>query len=705
MIHTRMILFTLVLMLSLGVVAMAATPVSLYVAPNGRDAWSGKLPRPDSAGGDGPLATLEGARNAVRRLRSHGVKGAVEVKIAGGQYSLSRPVVFGPQDGGADGAPVVYKALGAARPVFSGGRRISGFKKQTDGSWAAFVPEVAAGKWRFEQLWVNGRRAVRARTPNEGWFHTAGAATQTIDPLTGKQADLSARAFRGRPEDLAALKSVPESELSDVCVVAYQSWEISRLRVAALDAQKGEVVTTGPAVWPFLHFGAVQRYHLENFKGALDAPGEWFLDRKGWLFYRPLPGQKMQTAEVIAPVAPEFVRFEGTADKPVKNLELRGLVFQYGQYLTPKEGAGDPQAAASCPATVMADFAQKVVLADCELRHAGTYGVWFRRGCANCQVARCRLEDLGAGGVRIGETEIRPDAKDQTGWITVDNTIIHGCGRIHMGAVGVWIGQSGGNHVTHNDISDLFYTGVSVGWTWGYGPSLARGNIIELNRIHNIGHGVLSDMGGVYTLGISPGTIISHNIIHDVWSYDRYGRGGWGLYNDEGSTHIILRDNIVYNTKTGGYHQHYGRENLAENNVFAFAMDGQLQRSRVEDHVSFTFRHNIVYWHGGDLLHGSWGDKNVLTDHNTYWDTTKAPVLFEGKTLAQWQAEGHEEGSVVDIPIFTDPEHGDFRLCPGSPAAKIGFREINILEPGLYGSKSWTRIPSTFKYAPVKFIP
>ena len=674
----------------------------LYVATGGNDAWSGRLGAPNAERTDGPFATPARARDAVRRLKQQGLREPVTVLVRGGTYYLAEPLVLAPEDSGTETLPVTYAACPGEKPVLSGGRRITGWKRPAQGKvWTAEVPEVKAGKWYFHQLFVNGQRRVRARTPNEGYLLNEGPIEPLVDRRKARGDARTKRGFRFKPGDVKRWKN-----LDDVNVVQFHSWTASVHWIRELDEANHCVHFTAPANWPTGYWTTNERYYVVNFPEALDAPGEWYLDRKtGVLSYWPPEGEDPGQAEVIAPKLRHLLRIEGRPDqgRPVEWIKFQGLSFRHADWLVADKGPADGQAAVFLESAVLARGAKHVAFEKCEIAHVGEYALWLAEGCRENRVSQCHLHDLGGGGVKIGQQASPPDEARAAGHNVVDNCFIRDTGRVFHAGVGVWIGRSSFNRVTHNEICDLNYTGVSVGWCWGYAPSSAHHNVVEHNHIHHVGRGVLGDMGGVYTLGISPGTRIRHNVIHDVYS-PGVG-GGTGIYPDEGSSGILIENNLVYHTELGCFSQHYGRENTVRNNILAFSRAGEISRYRQEDHLSFTFEHNIVYSTSGFFLNGAWSNGHYRMGKNLYWDTSTADPDFDEMGFEDWQALGRDAGSLVADPLFVNPQALDFRLKPDSPAGKIGFVPFDPGQAGLYGDPDWVSLPRKIVRPPLELPP
>jgi len=601
------------------------------------------------------------------------------------------------------------------------------------------VPGVASGQWYFEQLWVDGRSIQRARQPNTNWEEIAklpgppGSSERSRDPKIDPfffedvvETDLDPdRIINGNPYDETAVRlggghyrqtsfvsrevinlltPLSPADLADLQLSVCHSWDNSRRFISAIDEGSRTIITEGSRAvfnfnkWNDLAWGSRGYFHLENFLSALDEPGEWFLARDEKLYYKPLPGEDPSSMEFVAPVTSQFLLIQGDP-LDVRFVEHihKGLAFKQGQWLTPAGGFGPAQAASPLDVAVMLDGVRNVLFQDCEIAHLSIYGLWFRRGCSQCRVERCLFRDLGAGGVRVGDAN-RDDTAERTHHISLDNNIIQSGGRIFPNAVGVLIAQSYDNAVPHNDIGDFYYSAVSVGWTWGYGESRAKCNNISLNHLNHLGQRRMCDLAGVYTLGISDGTVVSHNFIHDVYCW---GYGGWGLYTDQGSANILFENNLVFNVTEGGFHQHWGRENTVRNNILAFSQQEQVRGTNQKaagEHLSFTFERNIVYFDQGVLFGRpwQWDDAKVELRNNIYWRKDGQDIDFTGTSWDQWRAMGRDkEGLIIADPKFVDRGSYDFRFASDEVIQQIGFKPFDYSQSGVYGDAAWIALAKT----------
>jgi len=611
-----------------------------YVSTEGNDAWSGIVPKPNKAKTDGPFATVAQAQKTVRQLKTQGLMtGPVTVHLRGGTYALEAPLVFTPADSGS----ITYAAYRSETPILSGGRRITGWANtRVNGkrAWVADIPEVREGKWYFRSLYVNNERRERARTPraNEALWRLAEVPGMPV-PCGWRNEHYNR--FRFPAGAMRAFRN-----LQDIEVVLFHFWIDERFPITAFDAKTNMITSSRASRAPLVEaWGSLLAPgYVENVFEALTEPGQWYLDRgEGKLYYIPRKGENMKETEVIAPRLYQLLRLEGApaAGRHVEHLRFQGITFAHTdwvqpgpevealmapQFVTPgraqhhtyrKTLASTSQGAADVPGAIFMTGARYCALENCRIANIGWTGVQLADGCRGNRVVGNELVDLGAGGVNLDGAAAGEERVLLTGENRITDNHIHSGGHVFHSGIGVLAMNSFGNTISHNHIHDFYYSGISCGWVWGYAENVSRDNRIEKNHIHDLGKGLLSDMGGIYTLGVQPGTVLRGNLIHNV---EKLNYGAWCIYPDEGSSHILIENNVCYDTNGEIFHQHYGRENLVRNNIFAFGED--------------------------------------------------------------WQALGHDRHSLIADPLCKNAAARDFRLEKKSPAFAIGFEPIDLSDVG-----------------------
>ena len=662
---------------------MAELGTRWFVASDGNDEADGSA--------EHPFRTI---RRAYLRSQQEFRRGTLEeparITVRKGVYRLQSPLVF-------DGAgPVVIS--GEPGAVVSGGYALSGWEKvKLNGKSvlrAALPPEVPP----VRLLVAEGELAEPAAFPKEGYFRTAPRDCDCGKFVTERE---NADSFAVEPGDFDPAWHDP----GNIYIRMIHRWIEETLEVGSFDAASNTVRAASKL--RYAPDSAITEYRVCNVREALICPGEFYYDRHEHAVYY-LPRRRAVSPEAEAPVTGELVRFlPGCANVVLENLSFRcagGYFprnlpdFDLRSGLAPVKneifmrhsvpGLDKPelqagQAAANVPGILIAEGACDCTLRRCTVELAGWYGLSLGTGCQRFRVKACTFRDLGAGGIRAGGDGVG-------GLIFADNHIFD-CGEIFHSACGILLTHARNCLVEHNHIHDLFYTGISCGWVWGFGESRSCENRIVGNLIHDLGKGILSDMGGIYTLGVQPGTRVAGNRVFSVTS--RY-YGGWGLYTDEGSSHIVLEHNLVYDCSCDGFHQHYGRENIVRNNIFVnggetgavFTADpvatGYASPGENHSH-GMNFFHNLVIQEGKPCIRltDRFAPDRIILDGNLYCDLSgKAPVFLCGSRkcrLEAWRKFGLDVHSRVvrDLGIG-DVRRRRFRLTADSILREYGFREL-----------------------------
>lgn len=649
----------------------------IVVAPDGNDSHDGTP--------ENPLRTLEGAKEKLKSMNTD--TETVTVWFREGTYSISETVEFNE----TDRQNVLYRSYPDEKVEFSGAEEIFDWKETTINGVKAFVSEVEINGEDdyFHSLFKGNKRLSRPQYPKEGVFTIAEPKT---DEAVASEWDpeyfthyLSFYAHKDQILDFA--------NPTDVEVKIMHYWCDEHLPVHSVDSETGRIETTKPSS---MTVRVDDNFVYENVKEALLLPGEWYLDRaEKKLYYIPENGDTVENTVLYAGKTEQLLSFGN-----INNIAFQGIDFintdfdqvdgthfpasLFGEdhplYKNIEYGGVHPQAAFETPAAINVVASSGIDFTDCRFENISYTAVKFDKGANNCNVTSCRFNEIGGNAVFIHGDFVIP--------ATTENINIRDChisyyGRIFNNAIGVLLTHAANCDIANNEIHDGWYTGVSVGWNWGYADHPTNNIKISNNLIYNIGNGWLSDMGGIYTLGVQPDTVISGNVIYNVGCDDgKYGYGGWGIYLDEGSSEILVENNLAYDCSSQTFHQHYGRDNVIRNNIFAFGGEGQFIVTRNEEHNSLFLENNILVGYDSPMYVKCALEDQFIDNGNVYWDYKHGGNVYSGdssdffdrKYMVQLTAKGYYNNAVFENPLFKDAENRDFTLAENSPAIEAGFK-------------------------------
>ncbi|MBQ2848355.1 MAG: right-handed parallel beta-helix repeat-containing protein [Clostridia bacterium] len=648
----------------------------IVVAPDGNDADDGTL--------ENPLKTPAAAKE---RIKTVDTDKTVTVWFREGTYFIENSLDFTAEDK----SNVVYRSYPDEKVVFSGAKEISGnWQKKTVNGVVAFVTDmpIESDTDYFRSLFKDGKRLSRSNYPKEGVFKIA-AEPKPNEAVEGSHAPdffTHALAFYVNTNEIFDFENP-----GDVDVRIMHFWRDDLLPIHSVNKETGRIETTKPSA---MRIRTEDSFVYENVKEALSLPGEWYLDRnEGKLYYIPESGDTVENTVLYAGMNEQLITVKGAG-----NISFRGIDFEntdwdhvdgthtgkafdpsHPMYGNIKYGADHPQAAFEVPAAIYISESHGINFTDCRFENISYTAVKFDKASQNCNITSCMFNEIGANAVFIHGDFVVPAT---TCNINVKDCHISRYGRIFNNAIGILLTHAKDCDLTNNEIHDGWYTGVSVGWNWGYSDNSTNNINISNNVIYDIGNGWLSDMGAIYTLGIQPDTVIRGNIIYNVGCDEgRYGYGGWGIYLDEGSSGMLVENNLVYDCSSETFHQHYGKDNVVRNNIFAFGGEGALLVTKKEDHNSLTLTNNILVVDNA-LIYPFTPETNQFVDNNNlFWDYTKGGNVYSGNSLGFFEKMslvimtvlGYYNNAVFADPLFKDAQNRDFTLADNSPALETGF--------------------------------